>query len=74
MSYRMRTRKNSMLHESKKSTTLLKLDALSVMTVEDSDHFTKTTLQNIIPTNVLDKWKLQDDGTVSAKRRSVPMI
>ena len=41
------------------------------MTVEDSDHFTKKTPENIIPTNILDKWKLQDDGTVSTKSRSV---
>ena len=41
------------------------------MTVEDSDHFTKTTPENIIPANILDKWNLQDDGTVSAKNRSV---
>ena len=27
--------------------------------------------KNIIPANILDKWNLQDDGTVSAKSRSV---
>ena len=41
------------------------------MSPEESDHFAKTTLENIIPTNMLDKWKLQDDGTVAAKSRSV---
>ena len=41
---------------------LLKFNALSVMTPEDSDRFAKTTAENIIPTSVLDKWKLQDDG------------
>ena len=41
---------------------LLKLIALSVMSPEESDHFAKTTPENI-PTNMLDKWKLQDDGT-----------
>ena len=39
--------------------------------MRNSDHFAKTTRDNIIPTNVLDKWKLQDDGTVAAKSRSV---
>ena len=50
---------------------LLKLNALSVMSPEESDHFAKTTLGNIMPTNMLDKWKLQDDGSVAAKSRSV---
>ena len=40
---------------------LLKLNPLSVMSPEESDHFAKTTPENIIPTNMLDKWKLQDD-------------
>ena len=50
---------------------LLKLNALSVMSPEESDHFAKTTPENIIPTNMLDKWKLQDDGSVASKSRSV---
>ena len=50
---------------------LLKLNALSVMSPQESDHFAKTTPENIIPTNMLDKWKLQDDSTVTAKSRSV---
>ena len=50
---------------------LLKLNALSVMSPEESDHFAKTTPENIIPTNMLDKWKLKDDGSVAAKSRSV---
>ena len=50
---------------------LLKLNAPSEMSPEESDHFAKTTPQNIIPTNMLDKWKLQDDGSVAAKSRSV---
>ena len=50
---------------------LLKLNALSVMSPEDSDHFAKTTPEKIIPTNMLDTWKLQGDGTVAAKSRSV---
>ena len=50
---------------------LLKLNALSVMSPAESDHFAKTTPENIIPTNMLDKWKLQDDGSVAAKSRSV---
>ena len=37
---------------------LLKLNALSVMSPEERDHFAKTTPENIIPTNTLDKWKL----------------
>ena len=41
------------------------------MSHEESDHFAKTTPENTIPTNMLDKWKLQDDGTVVAKSRSV---
>ena len=49
---------------------LLKLNALSVMSPEESDHFAKTTPENIIPTNMLDKWKLQDDGTVAAMPRA----
>ena len=51
--------------------SLLKLSSLSVMSSEESDHFAKTTPENIIPTNMLDKWKLQDDGSVAAKSRSV---
>ena len=50
---------------------LLKLNALSGMSPEESDHFAKTTPENIIPTNMMDKCKLQDDGTVAAKSRSV---
>ena len=34
---------------------LLKLNALSVMSPEESDHFSKTTPENITPTNMLDK-------------------
>ena len=41
---------------------LLKLGALIVMSVKDSEHFGKATPENIIPTNMLDKWKSQDDG------------
>ena len=50
---------------------LLKFSALSVMSPEESDHFAKTTPENIIPTNMLDKWKLQDDGSLAAKSRRV---
>ena len=50
---------------------LLKLNALSVISPEESDHIAKTTPENIIPTNMLDKWRLQDDGSVAAKSRSV---
>ena len=50
---------------------LLKLNALSVLSPEESDHFAKTTPENIILTNMLDKWELQDDGSVAAKSRSV---
>ena len=50
---------------------LLKLNALSLTSQEEGDRFAKTTPENIIPTNVLDKWKLQDDGTVATKSRSV---
>ena len=41
------------------------------MSPEESNHFAKTTPENIIPSNMLDKWKLQDDGRVAAKSRSV---
>ena len=41
------------------------------MSLEESDHFAKTTPENIIPTNMLDKWKHQDDGSLVAKSRSV---
>ena len=50
---------------------LLKLNTLSVMSPEESDHFAKSTPVNITPTNMLDKWKLQDDVSVAAKSRSV---
>ena len=60
--------KNSTHPDSRKSTTL---NALSVMSPEESDHFVKTTPENITPTNMLDKWKLQDVGTVAAKSRIV---
>ena len=50
---------------------LLKLNVFSVMSPEESDHFAQTTPENIIPTNMLGKWKLQDDGSVAAKSRSV---
>ena len=47
---------------------LLKLGALSVMSVKDSDHFGKATPENIIPTNMLDKGKVRMMvGTVKAK-------
>ena len=65
MSCRMRTRKIRRIQ------FLLNLNALSVMSPEESDHFAKTTPENIKPTNMLDKWKLQDDGSVAAKSRSV---
>ena len=44
---------------------------LDEVSPEESDHFAKTTPEHIIPTNMLDKWKLQDDGSVAAKSRSV---
>ena len=50
---------------------LLQLGALSVMNVKDSEHFVETTPENIIPTNMLEQWKRQDDGTVKAKSRCV---
>ena len=34
---------------------LLRLNALSVMSPEESESFAKTTPENIIPTNMLDK-------------------
>ena len=51
--------------------SLLRINALSIISPEESDHFAKTTPENIMPTNMLDKWKLQDDGSVAAKSRSV---
>ena len=50
---------------------LLKFGALSVMSVKDSEHFVNATPENIMPTNMLDKWKRQDDGTMKAKSRIV---
>ena len=50
---------------------LLKLNALSVMTIKDCEHFAKTTPENTKPTNVLDKWKYQDNGTLKAESRCV---
>ena len=69
MSYRKRTKNDT--SRFKDIDNLLKLNTLSVMSPEESDHFAKTTPENIIPTNMLDKWKLQDDGSVAAKSRSV---
>ena len=40
------------------------------MSPEERDHFAKTTPENIIPTKMLE-WKLQDDGSVAAKSRTV---
>ena len=65
----MRTRKKFDASRFKEIDNLLKLNALSVMSPEESDHFAKTTPVNIIPTNMLDKWKLQDDGSVAAKNQ-----
>ena len=44
------------------------------MSPEESDHFWKTTPQKIIQTNMLDKWKHQDDGSVTPKSRSVLVV
>ena len=55
----------------KEISTFLKLNTLSVMSPEESDHFAKTTPENIIPTNMLDKWKLQDDGPGCQKQERV---
>ena len=48
---------------------LMKLNTLSVMSPEESDYFAKTTPENIIPTTMLDKWKLQDDWFSSCQKQ-----
>ena len=63
----MRTRRKFDASRFREMDNLLKFDALGVMSVKDSEHFAKTTPENIIPTRMLDKWKRQDDGTVKAK-------
>ena len=55
MSCRIRTRKKTDASRFKEIDNLLKLNALNVMSLEESDHFAKTTPENIIPTNMLDK-------------------
>ena len=50
------------------------------MTIRDSEQFVKPNPEKIIPTDMLGKWKRQDDGTVKAKSRivlvgwNVPMV
>ena len=72
MSCRKRTTRRSTQSRFKEIDNLLKLTALSVMvyprkvTTSPRQH-----LRIFIPTNMLDKWKLQDDGSVAAKSRSV---
>ena len=66
-----RETKNFDASRSKEIDNLEQLGALSVLSVKDSEHFAKTKPENIIPTNMLDKWKRQDDGTVKGKSRIV---
>ena len=47
------------------------MGALSVMTMKESDRYRRLFPEHIIPSNMLDKWKLQDDGTMLAKSRNV---
>ena len=41
------------------------------MSMEESERFRKSTPENIIPSDMLDKWKPQDDGRMMAKSRNV---
>ena len=50
---------------------LLNMGALSVMTLKESNRYRQFLPEHIIPSNMLDKWKLQDDGSMLAKSRSV---
>ena len=50
---------------------LLKLGALSVMNLKESSRHRQYLPEFIIPSNMLDKWKLQDDGSLLAKSRNV---
>ena len=50
---------------------LLKMGALSVMTLKESKRYRVYFPEYIIPSNMLDKWKLQDDGSMLAKSRNV---
>ena len=50
---------------------LLKMGALSVMTLKESNRYRQLFPEHIIPSNMLDKWKLQDDGSMLAKSRNV---
>ena len=51
----------------KENDNLLKLGGLSVMTLKESNRYRQLFPEHIIPSNMLDKWKLQDDGTMLAK-------
>ena len=71
MSCRIRTRKIRRI-QIQGNRQLVEIErSQCVMSREESDHFAKTTPENIRPTNMLDKWKLQDDGSVAANSRSV---
>ena len=50
---------------------LLKMGALSVMTLRESNRSRQHLPWFIIPSNISDKWKLQDDGSLLAKSRNV---
>ena len=49
---------------------LIKLGALRIMSLKESDHYRAKLPEYIIPSNMLDKWKKQDDGSLAAKSRS----
>ena len=65
--------KRGVVYDELSDTDKKKYDASRFKEIDNllSDHFAMTTPENIIPTNMLDKWKLQDDGSVAAKCRSV---
>ena len=50
---------------------LLKTGAVSVMSLKESNYDRANLSEHIMPSNMLDKWKLQDDGTMPAKSRNV---
>ena len=49
----------------------LKMGAVSVMSLKESNYYRMNLSEHIILSNMLDKWKLQDDGTMLAKSRNV---
>ena len=50
---------------------LINMGAMRVMSVIESKQYARDHPDYVIPSNMLDKWKLQDDGAYKAKSRTV---